>query len=513
MTTPLRSPYTAARSRRPHRPLPALPTAKGTKGELVRPSYLVKDDLCKPFKLLESHPLSLICQYHNVKRVSLEEGVPPPSKLDVPIIHSATNDPNAFLPTHVLAVYDQDLSSERNESNPTLSRCSAGAPAGLPLLPATPLMVPVNAELWSLCFSSTISPETIPSTMSSPSLPEIDAARRHSRTESLVSSSSQSSNRSSLTQMRPRSVLSLPVYVVRVPSAQALPLLLLASLRILPKDHVLTALLPRTVLAELPSPPAILAQHLLNWLYPIQEGRERSLNDVIAHTPFSEPILMPRSPLRTWSSRLPPSPSLSPALNTRTDNVKRLSSISASSVTSTNSSAASSFPSSMSLISPSSSDLITPEPTCALIDPTTTDDPDLRLLALAQQNFGVWADALALGVRDANVVKLVDLARSVASEARRPSSTKPESDAYTILWRHVDETYFTAGTNNDPAEVEEGCLLHRNEIRPSKAASTLESLSSSMEPFNDASTLPPGAQANSIKRTALLSFYFILFTR
>ncbi|KAL5497903.1 hypothetical protein ACEPAH_2834 [Sanghuangporus vaninii] len=415
MNNPSRSSNVSSRTRRPVRALPALPFGQEPSRDLPHVSHLVKDDIHEPFQLLDTSPLNLICQYHNVKHVSLEEGVPPPFIFDVPVLHGAIENSNALLPTHVLAVYDQDTSSA--STGPMLSPHYAGPSSGRSSLPATALLIPVNVNLWASHFTTALS--TDPSPSSSSSVPAIDAMRRWSRTGSVDSESSQITSRTSFSRSRPSSVLSLPVHVVRVPSAKALPLLLLSSLGILPHNHVLPALLPRKVLTELPAPPGILVQALLKWLYPNFEGHERRNLDAIAgYSPFFRTSPMPGSLSIPRSPRLPPSPLLSPSFSPESDVRKRLSTASASSLLSTGSSI-SSLPSSGSPASPRRSLASSSEPVCVLADPTIRDDPDLRLLLLAQQNFGLWANALALGARDPAVVRLVEFAWSITSEARR----------------------------------------------------------------------------------------------
>ncbi|KAL5478404.1 hypothetical protein ACEPAI_2588 [Sanghuangporus weigelae] len=414
MNNPSRTSNVSSRARRPVRALPALPSGQEPSRDLPHLSHLVKDDIHEPFQLLDTSPLNLICQYHNVKRVSLEEGVPPPLKFDVPVLHGAIENVNALLPTHVLAVYDQDTSSENAGS--MLSPHYAGPSSGRPSLTATALLIPVNTNLWASHFTTALSADISPS--SSSSVPAIDAMRRRSRTDSVGSESSQMTSRTSLSRSRPSSVLSLPVHVVRVPSAKALPLLLLSSLGILPHNHVLPALLPRKVLTELPAPPTILAQALLKWLYPNSEGQERSLDTISGYSPFFRTSPIPGNLSIPRSPRLPPSPLLLPSFSPDSDTCKRLSTASASSLLSTGSSI-SSLPSSGSPASLRRSSVSSSEPVCVLADPTARDDPDLRLLLLAQQNFGLWANALALGARDQAVVRLVELAWSVVSEARR----------------------------------------------------------------------------------------------
>ncbi|KAL5520745.1 hypothetical protein ACEPAF_2748 [Sanghuangporus sanghuang] len=413
MNNPSRSSNVSSRAKRPVRALPALPSGQEPSRDLPHVSHLVKDDIHEPFQLLDTSPLNLICQYHNVKHVSLEEGVPPPFKVDVPVLHGAIENSNALLPTHVLAVYDQDTSSAR--TGPMLSPLYAGPSSGRSSLPATALLIPVNVDLWASHFTTALSADPSPS---SSSIPAIDAMRRRSRTDSVGSESSQMTSRASFSRSRPSSVLSLPVHVVRVPSAKALPLLLLSSLGILPHNHVLPALLPRKVLTELPAPPGILVQALLKWLYPNFEGQERrGLDAIVGYSPFFRTSPIPRSLSIPRSPRLPPSPLLSPSFSPDSDARKRLSTASASSLLSTGS--ISSFPSSGSPACPRRSSASSSEPVCVLADPTIRDDPDLRLLLLAQQNFGLWANALALGACDPAVVRLVELAWSIASEARR----------------------------------------------------------------------------------------------
>ncbi|KAL5514740.1 hypothetical protein ACEPAG_2056 [Sanghuangporus baumii] len=416
MNNPSRSSNVSSRARRPVRALPALPSGQEPDRDLPHLSHLVKDDIHEPFQLLDTSPLNLICQYHNVKRVSLEEGVPPSLKFDVPVLHGAIENVNALLPTHMLAVYDQETSSEN--AGPMLSPHYAGPSSGRPSLPATALLIPVNANLWASHFTTALSADPPSSSSSSSFVPAIDAMRRRSRTDSVGSESSQMTSRTSLSRSRPSSVLSLPVHVVRVPSAKALPLLLLSSLGILPHNQVLSALLPRKVLTELPAPPAILAQALLKWLYPNFEGQERSLDTISGYSPFFRTSPMPGKLSISRSPRLSPSPLLLPSFSPDPDTRKRLSTASASSLLSTGSSI-SSLPSSGSPASLRRSSVSSSEPVCVLADPTVCDDPDLRLLLLAQQNFGLWANALALGARDQAVVRLVELAWSVASEARR----------------------------------------------------------------------------------------------
>ncbi|KAI5121905.1 hypothetical protein M0805_000234 [Coniferiporia weirii] len=421
MNAPSRFPFASARVKRPQRPLPALPATRDGEKRIVCPPYLVRDDPNKPFQLLEGPPLSLLCRFHNVKHVSLEEGVPPPFKLDVPIIRGALENSNALLPTHMLAVYDQDVAPDSTLSLSPLPY-TAAIPSGPPSFPATPLMIPVNADLWALYFSSTLSSDHAPVSTSPPPVPAIASLRRNPSISSIASSSSRTSSSPSPSGSRPRAILSLPVHVMRVPSAKSFPLLLLAVLKVLPENCVIPALLPRTVLAELPATPAILTQHLLLWLYPPKKGRQKAVD---ADRPSEigngwedtdESFLRSSESLDVKSpgSRMSSSPFLSPSPSADAIDSRRLSSISASSFTS----ASSSF-SSFSQRSPVLSPGAAAEPICALADPTTKHDPDMRLLALVQQNFGMWANALALGVKDASIMKLVELALTVSVDARR----------------------------------------------------------------------------------------------
>ncbi|KAH8112284.1 hypothetical protein DFH11DRAFT_1511938 [Phellopilus nigrolimitatus] len=421
MNAPSRSPNAIAAARRPQRPLSTMPADQETRKEFHSPSYLVQEDANKPFQLLETQPLSLLCRFHNVKRVSLEQGVPPPFQFDVPLLRSALESPNALLPTHILAVYDQDSAPGPAPSS-SLFPYTTAVPSGPSSLPSTPLMIPVNADLWAHHFSSTLSSNHVPVPLPSPPppIPAFDAMRRHSRTSSVASSSSYTTNNPSPSRSRPRAILSLPVHVMTVPSAKSLPLLLLASLGVLPSNSMAPALLPRAVLVEFPSCPAILTQHLLNWLYPTINHWQRRVRDDSCGRSNNRDIIItaeiqerpssrrPRPP----SSQPPLSPLLSPASSTSASESRRFSSTSASSSTSISSNLSPASPLFSPLLSP-------PEPICALTDPATADDPDMRLLALVQQNFGLWANALALGVKDTSVVQLVELAWSVSVDARR----------------------------------------------------------------------------------------------
>ncbi|THH01081.1 hypothetical protein EW145_g6983 [Phellinidium pouzarii] len=425
MNTHSRSPTAPARFKRPQRLISASPAIQDTNKGTIRPPYLVKDNTSKPFQLLEAHPLSLLCRFHNVKRVSLEEGVPPPFKIDVPILRDALGDPNSLLPTHMLAVYDQDMEPDPSSNSPLLPY-TAAIPSGPPSFPATPLMIPVNADLWAQHFSSTLSSShtPVPSLPISPLIPTINVPRSHSSTSSVASESSYRSDSPS-SPSRPHAILSLPVHVMRVPSAKSLPLLLLVALKVLPENSVAPALLPRRVLSEFPASPAILTQQLLLWLYPPKKDRQnsaysdssggrRSIREQGSRSPGSSRARSPRPPP---SGHPPPphSPLLSPTPSSSASDTRRFSSTSASSLGSTTSSYFSSY----SQPSPTLSPTAPIEPICALADPETMLDPDLRLLTLVQQNFGMWANALALGVKDASVVRLVELAWTVSAEARR----------------------------------------------------------------------------------------------
>ena len=485
------------------------------------------------FNLIRS-PSSLICRFHNVKQVSLEEGVPPPFRFDVPIVRSALENPDALFPTHVLAVYDQDTTPE---PSPPLSPHGAAFSFGTksPLVssssffsgPGAPLMIPVNASLWARAFNIQLSNDAVPSSPDpSPTLPAIRYSRTHIRDESFASiSTSTCSSRpgscSSLASLRPRSVLSLPVHVLRVPSASSLPLLLLACLRIVSYNLIAPALLPRIVLSELPAPSAILTEHMLRFLYSKGENRKSNVVPRSERSPLLSipspasskldsdaeesrnvsPLLMPSVPddvdtrrfsqisESSVSSLSLPSPTLPtghiPARNSleHTQNSNR-NSYSGPSPTLIRPDSPPPRPRSAAGLSPSSPYApyaspksyvshkqlnipISPSPLSpfhavsrqqsanehflstleslsrennsstatprrkkrqsiyseihpsVLSDPFVSSDPDIRLLALAQQNFGMWANALSLGARDPEIVGLVDIAWTVVRETRR----------------------------------------------------------------------------------------------
>lgn len=317
------------------------------------------------------------------------------------MLSHAIENTDALLPTHILAVYDQDatLDTMSDQSLPYTST----VPSGPPSLPATPLMIPVNAELWSLHFASSF----VSQEASSPTTPP----ERPSSSSSYASTSSRSSSqRDSLLSLRPRKVLTLPVIIVRVPAASSLPLLLLATLGVVPQNCLATALLPIPVLAELPAASTILTQCLLSCLYKRRSRRsvESSMEGQKSRTRSRDRPITYHSTTTNTSLTPPvmPSPNFLPIDSQR---------LSPTSLTSQN------MPTSPIISHPPPS--LFPsrdaEPISALQDQTTEDDPDLRLLRLAQQNFGLWANALALGAKDSSVVQLVELAWTVAGDARR----------------------------------------------------------------------------------------------
>ena len=286
---------------------------------------------------------------------------------------------------------------------------SATTHSGSPL-PPTPVMIPINAELWAHQLSSVLSLDM----SSSP----VDEVRRRSYSSITSSSSHATTDSSSPSQSRPRAVLSLPVHILHVPSAQSLPLLLLAALGVLPLNCVATALLPLPVLSELPSSPAILTQRLLMLFYPEQRADRHESSSSGRAKSSNHDRAEPRSRKSSRSAathQIPPSPNqtlqVPPLPNISADNMQRYSTASTTSISSTSSQSPSSHTSIHSTISS--------ESISALKDPATARDPDLRLMLLAQQNFGLWADSLALGVKDTNVTHLVELAWNVVSEARR----------------------------------------------------------------------------------------------
>lgn len=320
----------------------------------------------------------------------------------MPILGEAIENADALLPTHILAVYDQDATLDAT-SDLSLPYTSS-IPSGPSPLPATPLMVPVNAELWTRHFASSfVSRET-----SSPVTPPPD---RPSSSSSFSSLSSRGSRRDSPLSIRPRRILSLPVHVIRVPAASSLPLLLLAMLGVVSANCLATALLPLPVLAELPAGSVILTEHLLRWLYKrkSQKTKEASSGGKAARARSKEPATGSAAATPHMNLTPPSSAQSSPAMPPI--DPRCLSPLSISS-----------YASSSSIISHVPLTLFPSrdaEPICALMDPTTEDDPDLRLLRLAQQNFGLWANALALGAKDSSVVQLVELAWTVAGDARR----------------------------------------------------------------------------------------------
>ncbi|KLO07833.1 hypothetical protein SCHPADRAFT_932173 [Schizopora paradoxa] len=411
------------RARKPSRPLPGLPVILDTSlppgsppPPRPSPSYLTNEDYHQPYQLLEAHPLSLLCTFHNVKRVSLEAGVPPPLRLDVPIMASALEKPDPLLPTHILAVYDQDAVPEQSHSGAPESPFSAYVPGpdDPPSLPSTPIMIPINADLWTTHLSMSIfSPSQRPHSEVIPS-PTSVAQRR----TSLLSTHS----------ISPRSsrILSLPIIVLRVPNASVLPLLLLASLEVLPINSVAPALLPLQVLNELPAAPAMLALSLLRWLRPHEVPTARRDEAVEGRR---VPIGFKKrrdTPDRRVSSSSEASRSELDIGDQVSGAFSRLSIASTSTVPPSPASYRSSVHSFSSASSsaphmpPQSqpSPILDGPPICALTDPATASDPDMRLLLLAQQNFGLWANSLALGT-NARVTHLVELAWSVAAEARR----------------------------------------------------------------------------------------------
>lgn len=525
MHVPSRPANALARDKRPFRPLPPTP-------DITQYPYLVEDNVNEPFQLLDTHPLGLICRFHNVKRVSLEDGVPPPFRLDVPVIRSALDNPNALFPTHVLAIYDQDTTPE---PSPPLSPYSVSQShvASNPLSsgtsfssgPGTPIMVPVNASLWARAFSIQLSNDPVPASPApSPTLPAIRYPQSHMRDESTTSlSTSSCSSRpgstSSIASLRPRSVLSLPVHVIRVPSASSLPLLLVACLKIASYNSIAPALLPRTVLSELPAPSAILTEHMLRWLYSKGEGK-RSNSDsqaVISLVHLMPPSAISKTDLHNGETQKfsPYSVPAIPEVDSRRFSILSESSVSSLSLPSPTLSVGSLPPSNPNLdiaqnsnrnsysgpstnlfrpVSPpprprsaglspnsphgqhtsyvvfkqlkqlnmpSSPSPLSPFHSAArqqldedhtlsapdscfndygssldnprrkrqslyseinpsvLSDPLMSSDPDYRLLALAQQNFGMWANALSLGARDPEIVGLVDIAWTVVRETRR----------------------------------------------------------------------------------------------
>lgn len=338
----------------------------------------------------------------------------PPLRFDVPVVRGALDDPNALLPTHVLAVYDQD---ENTPGVPELPDTggrpySVIVPTDAPSLPATPILIPVNAQLWDRHFELSLTGGTSLSPSSPPPESPSDILRRRSRSSSFTPSSPSA---------RRRTVLTLPVHILRVPSAKSLPLFLLAALRVLPNNCILPAILPRAVLSELPASPMILAQQLYNWFYPppreresrrdprrmpstnSRDGRVKARDQQVENR--SRPSsLRVNTRMSDYTASEPPTPGPSTS--------NRISTASTSSFTSTSSQL--SYPSSStSLYSPAID-----EPVCALSDPSTAHDPDLRLLRLGEQNFGLWANALALSIRDPQVVALFELGWSVVSTVR-----------------------------------------------------------------------------------------------
>lgn len=325
-------------------------------------------------------------------------------------MRGALEDPNALLPTHVLAVYDQD---EKTSGVPELADTggrpySVIVPTDAPSLPATPILIPVNAQLWDQHFELSLTGGTDLSPSSPAPESPSDILRRRSRSSSFTPSSPSA---------RRRTVLTLPVHILRVPSAKSLPLFLLAALRVLPNDCILPAILPRAVLSELPASPMILAQHLYNWFYPPPRERESrrdprrmpSTNSSDGRAKRVEDRSRPSSlRVNTRTSGYAALEPLSPGPGSS----NRISAASTSSFTSTDSQL--SYPSSStSLYSPAID-----EPVCALSDSSTAHDPDLRLLRLGEQNFGLWANALALSIRDPQVVALFELGWSVVSTVR-----------------------------------------------------------------------------------------------
>lgn len=326
---------------------------------------------------------------------------------------SALEKPDPLLPTHILAVYDQDVVPE--QSGAALeSPFSAYVPDDPPSLPSTPIMIPINAELWTKHVSMSIFSSSPGSQPESPLAPTSVAQRR----TSLLSTHS----------MSPRSsrILSLPIIVLRVPSASVLPLLLLAALEVLPINCVAPALLPLQVLNELPAAPALLAASLLLWLHPPESSSSRQSEAREGRrVPFGFKRRDTQDSRRVSSS--------SEASRSELDIGDQVSSaLSRLSITSRGDvppspvsyrSSVHSFSSTSSAPPMSHQVQLSPvldgPPICALADPATASDPDMRLILLAQQNFGMWANSLALGARNSRVTHLVELAWSVAAEARR----------------------------------------------------------------------------------------------
>ena len=303
--------------------------------------------------------------------------MPPPFRFDVPIIADCIEDPDVLFPTHMLAVYDQDPT---DATSPVSQQPLLSTPYLLPPQPTepgakpnNPIMIPVNSIIWSRCFTKALGTSTVPP--ASPARPSsVPTSHRASiqSTSSLGRPSSGYGNRAS------RAILTLPVHIMKVPNAQALPLLLLAAFNVIPRNSVAPLLLPRRVLSDFPSPPAVLAQRLLRWLY-------RSSSHPSSSHRFSH---QSTSSNRSRRGSRAKDPSNSPSTPSRPS-------------------------------TPAQPIINTSEPVCVLTDPTTSSDPDLRLIYLAQQNFGLWANALALGVKDDEVTHLVELGWSVSAEARR----------------------------------------------------------------------------------------------
>ncbi|TDL27974.1 hypothetical protein BD410DRAFT_338043 [Rickenella mellea] len=228
------SPTHPRQKARPQRPLPELPNAANEPRSPTRtPRHVSNSGI--PCPELQQDPIDLICEHFNVKKVSLEEGVPAPARLDMPLSSAVQSLPDAILPTHVLAVYDRD-------SDPTTNPR------------ATAMMIPINAEVWTRRL-------TVPLEPAHPSSP-------HSQPHSPISPGGRSKSPARLR----RSVLSLPVTPFNVPHASSLPLLLVSALAIVPPNCIAASLLPQALLGELPACPAILSYALA---YPGSSGSSR----------------------------------------------------------------------------------------------------------------------------------------------------------------------------------------------------------------------------------------------